>query len=266
MSTQFKTHPDSIARRIEAQQLEDAKRRLDEPADDSGDDVELKWFDLTPDSSPEEVDAALKQLDAINAPVEDPLAAPLRPPGAITSCPLDSSWRLWDMFNTPTYWEVPEDAQRIVEAALAATPSSHLGLVALDWEMARDDAASVLMTEAESGQPDGKYSEGSPRHLHAESVIDGARVHVDWVYARKHGPGRSITEIRIFVDDRLAGRGGRCGCALGIGKNDLPAVALLGGGKALTVDDVTSGALHARTMPELVAELWLVEERGIGCG
>ena len=70
--------------------------------------------------------------------------------------------------------------------------------------------------------------------------------------------GRSITEIRIFVDGRLAGRGGKCGCALGFGKNDLPAVALLGGGQALTVDDVTDGALHAKTMPELVAELWRV--------
>ena len=112
------------------------------------------------------------------------------------------------------------------------------------------------MTSAESGQPDWKYSEGSPRHLHAETVIDGARIHVDWVYARKHGPGRSITEIRIFVDGRLAGRGGQCGCALGFGKDDLPAVALLGGGKALTVDDVTAGALHAKAMPELLAELW----------
>jgi hypothetical protein len=160
------------------------------------------------------------------------------------------------MFNTPKYWDVPEDRQRTIVAASAAKPSSHLGLVRLDWELARDDAAFDPMTSTESGQPDWKYSEGSPRHLHAETVIDGARIHVDWVYARKHGPGRSLTEIRIFVDGRLAGRGGQCGCALGFGKDDLPAVALLGGGKALTVDDVTAGALHATTMPELLAELW----------
>ena len=96
------------------------------------------------------------------------------------------------------------------------------------------------MTSAESGQPDWKYAEGSPRHLHAETVIDGARIHVDWVYARKHGPGG---RSRRFVSSSMAassGRGGRCGCALGFGKGDLPAVALLGGGKALTVDDVTA--------------------------
>jgi len=254
----FKAHPDSIAGRIEKQRLEDAERRLRELADHPGEDEELKWLDLTSANSEEEVDAAAKQMDEINTPVEDPRAAPLRPPGAVTSCPLDSSWRLWDMFNTQKYWEVPGDAQRIIEAASAATPSSHLGLVALDWEMARDDAAFVPMTGAESGQPDWKFSEGSPRHVHAEALIDGACIHVDWVYARKHGPGRSITEIRIFVDGRLAGRGGRCGCALGFGRGDLPAVALLGGGRALTVDDVTSGALHAKTMPQLVAELWRV--------
>jgi hypothetical protein len=35
-------------------------------------------------------------------------------------------------------------------------------------------------------------------------------------------------------------------------------VALLGEGRALTVDDVTSGAFDVRAMPELVAELWSV--------
>jgi hypothetical protein len=160
------------------------------------------------------------------------------------------------MFGTPRYWDVPADAQPSLDAAVAARPSDHLGLVRLDWELARDDAAFEPMTSAESGQPDWKYSEGSPRHLHAEAVIGAARVHVDWVHARKHGPGRSITEVRIFVDGRLVGRGGQCGCSLGFGKKDLPAVALLGGGKALTVDDVTTGALHPKAMPELVAELW----------
>ena len=113
------------------------------------------------------------------------------------------------------------------------------------------------MSSSFKGHPDWKYSKGSPRLLHAETVIGGAHIHVDWAYARKHGPGRSITEIRIFVDGSLAGRGGQCGCALGFGKGDLPAVALLGGGKALTVDDVTLGALDAGAMPDLVAELWL---------
>jgi hypothetical protein len=196
MRGSFKTHPDSVARRIEEQQLKDAERRLDELADHPEEDEGPAWLDITTDSSPEEV-----------------------------------------------------------ESASASTPSSHLGLVALDWELASDDAAFAPMTGAESGQPDWKFLAGSPRHLHAETDIDGARIHVDGVCARKHGPGRSITEIRIFVDGCLAGRGGKCGCALGFGKGELPAVALLGGGKALTVDDVTDGALHAKRMPELVAEL-----------
>ena len=258
MCNPFKAHRDSIARRIEARQFRAACRALAKAANDTDDDGP-DWLDITLESSEEEVEAALQAELKRSRPVEDPSAAPLPAPGAITSCPLDRSWRLWDMFNTPKYWDVPDDAQPSLDAAAAARPSSHLGLVRLDWELARDDAAFEPMTSAESGQPDWKYSEGSPRHLHAEAVIDGARVHLDWVYASKHGPGRSITEIRIFVDGRLAGRGGRCGCSLGFGKGDLPAVALLGGGKALTVDDVTDGALHARSMPELVAELWWVQ-------
>lgn len=241
MSSPFTAHRDSIVGRLEAQRHQDLLR------------------DLKRSARPRRKAARPKKKGAPEVPRIDLPAAPLRPPGAITSCPLDPSWRLWDMFNTPKYWDVPADTQPVIDAASAAAPAKHLGLVQLDWEMARDDAASVPMTSAESGQPDWKYSEGSPRHLHAEAVIDGTRVHVDWVYARKHGPGRSITEIRIFVDDRLAGRGGRCGCALGFGRGDLPAVALLGDGKALTVNDVTSGALDAKAMPELVAELWLVQ-------
>jgi hypothetical protein len=256
MPNPFKAHRDSIARRNKARELKDSIRRLRELADQPEDDDGPNWLDITLDSSEEEVEAALQAEVERSRPVLDPFAAPLRPPSVITSCPLDRSWRRWDMFNTPKYWDVPEDRQRTIDAASAAKPSSHLGLVQLDWELAGDDAAFDPMTSAESGQPDWKYSEGSPRHLHAETVIDGARIHIDWAYARKHGPGRSITEIRIFVDGQLAGRGGQCGCTLGFGKDDLPAVALLGGGKVLTVDDVTTGALHAKAMPELLAELW----------
>jgi len=256
MSSSFKGHPDSVARRIELQQLEECEARLGELAEHPEADDGPDWLDLTLDSTDEEIEAAALATFGPAQRVEDAPSAPLRPPGAVDSCPLDRSWRRWDMFNTPKYWEVPEDTQRIIDAAGAAEPVRHLGLVVLAWELAPDDASLDPMTTQESGQPDWKYSKGSPRHLHAETVIDGAHVHVDWTYARKHGPGRSMTDIRIFVDGSLAGRGGQCGCALGFGKGDLPAVALLGGGKALTVDDVTLDALDAGAMPDLVAELW----------
>ncbi|MCX6550629.1 MAG: hypothetical protein NTY02_06440 [Acidobacteria bacterium] len=265
MPSPFKDHPDSIAGRIEQQQLEDSLRQLRELPDHPEEDDEPSWLDIALDSTEEEVEAALQAEAERNRPVLDPFAAPLRPPGAIASCPLDRSWRRWDMFNTPKYWDVPNETQPIIDAASAAEPSSHLGPLALDWELARDDASFEPMTSAESGQPDWKYEKSSPRHLHAETVIAGAHIHVDWAYARKHGPGRSITEIRIFVDGRLAGRGGRCGCSLGFGKGDLPAVALLGGGAALTVDDVTSGALATDAMPALVAELWRTQDGPSAC-
>lgn len=86
----------------------------------------------------------------------------------------------------------PSPRQPSLDAAAAARPSDYLGLVCLDWELARDDAAFEPMTSAESSQPDWKYSEVSPRHLHAETVIGGARVHVDWVHARKQARARSI--------------------------------------------------------------------------
>jgi hypothetical protein len=258
MPRSFKDHPDSVAGRIEARRLEEAMESLRHMAEHPEEDDGPSWLDLTLDSTAEEIDAAALATFGSDQTAGDEPMASLHPPGAVDSCPLDRSWRRWDMFDAPKYWDVPDGMQPSIDAARAAEPARHLGLVALAWELARDDASFEPMTSAESGQPDWKYEKGSPRHLHAETAIDGARIHVDWAYARKHGPGRSITEIRIFVNGQLAGRGGRCGCSLGFGKGDLPAVALLGRGRALTVDDMTSDALDARAMPELVAELWAV--------
>ena len=81
---------------------------------------------------------------------------------------------------------------------------------------------------------------------------------MDWTHAHKHGPGRTITKVRIFVDGRLAGRGGRCGCSPGVGGDDLPAVALIGSGRTLSVDDVTDDSSRKAVVPQLVAELWEV--------
>ncbi|MEP7118146.1 MAG: hypothetical protein ABI880_11225 [Acidobacteriota bacterium] len=92
------------------------------------------------------------------------------------------------------------------------------------------------MTSAESGDVEWRYEEGSPHHVHAETTIGGVLVHIDMVGATKFGPGRSFKEFRIVVAGRLAGRGGSCGCSLGVGGSDLPAVARLGRGTAITVD------------------------------
>lgn len=159
----------------------------------------------------------------------------LRAPAQILACPLDPSWRRWDMFG-PSYRQIPAEATRRCASPRRLRPLHHLGLVALDWEAAPDDARVVPMTSAESGDVEWRYEQGSPHHVHAETTIGGVLVHIDMVGATKFGPGRSFTECRIFVAGRLAGRGGRCGCSLGIGGSDLPAVARLGRGQAITVD------------------------------
>ena len=73
--------------------------------------------------------------------------------------------------------------------------------------------------------------------------IDGRTVHVDWVSNsnQKGGPGRALTEFRVFVDGQLAGRGGEWGCSLGAGGRDLPLVARIGADTALTLDHMGRG-------------------------
>ena len=174
----------------------------------------------------------------------------LRDPALLQHCPLEH-WRLWDMFAKPEndFRFVPDDRAQVCRDARLVRPILHLGQVALEWEVAADDARHVPMTPAESGSPDWKYQSGSPSHLHAETTIDGHLVHIDRVCASKSGPGRSVLEFRVFVEGKLAGRGGRCGCSLGFGGSDLPAVAQVGGSRVLTVD-----AVHGFATP--VVELW----------
>jgi len=258
MARAFRKHRDSIAGRIAAEQLEAALEALRRAAAAEEDNDEPDWLDLTLDSTDREIEAARRATLGDNeiggpAPTSPPRAA-----AAIRACPLGREWRRWDMFDSPRYHAVPDDARPAVDAAAHAQPVRHLGLLPLSWEIAEDDAAHVPMTTAESGEPEWRCERGSPRHLHAEADVDDRRVHVDWTYAHKHGPGRTITEIRIFVDGRLAGRGGRCGCSLGVGGDDLPAVALIGGGRALSVDDVTDDSSRKRFVPQLVTEIWEV--------
>jgi hypothetical protein len=66
--------------------------------------------------------------------------------------------------------------------------------------------------------------------------VDENAVHVDWVCVQKGGPGRFFIEIRIFVNDILAGRSSAGGAAYGGGSNG-PAVALMGSDKLLLVTE-----------------------------
>jgi hypothetical protein len=71
--------------------------------------------------------------------------------------------------------------------------------------------------------------------------------------ARREQPGRSVREFRIFVDGELAGRGGQCGCSLGFGGGDLPAVACVDSDLVVTVDAVAGEQLP-------VVELWRIRQ------
>jgi len=159
---------------------------------------------------------------------------PIRDAPTIASCQLGETWRLWDLFGSD-YRELSAEEHRTCVAARRLLPVATRGPLLLDWEVARDDARFRPMTPEESGQPDWKFSPESPSHVHAETVVDGHAVHVDWLHAWKFGPGRKYHEIRVFVNGRLAGRGGRCACSLGFGGNDLPAVAAIGQSAAITV-------------------------------
>jgi hypothetical protein len=112
-------------------------------------------------------------------------------------------------------------------------------------------------TSEESGSPEWKYRDGYPRHHHAETPINGHLIHIDVVNVLKYGPGRSVREFRIFVDGELAGRGGDCGCSLGFGGGDLPAVARIDSDVVLTVD-----ADSGKEPP--VVELWQIRQAHVG--
>jgi hypothetical protein len=125
----------------------------------------------------------------------------------------------------------PEDRVRCDEARGCA-PRRHSGRLKVRWSAARP------LTHGER-----------PDHMHAEVTVGGRTIHIDCVHRRLDGPGRSVEEVRIFVDDVLEGRGGGAGCSLGFGGDDLPAVARVGDGHVITVDLVSG-------IPAPVVELW----------
>lgn len=249
----FRKHPASVAERLAREASENALRQLeaalkDAPQDDDG----VPWLDLDEHSTPDEIEAAYRNTFE-RAERERVQPLPHSTASVIHACPLDGRWRRWDMFGAHAddfRWTTPEERTRCA-AARAAQPVRHRGLVPLTWEVAPDDARHRPMTAAESGAPDWKYPAGSPRHLHAEVIVGGHVVHLDWLDVQKFGPGRSVREVRIFVDAELRGRGGRCGCSLGFGGGDLPAVARLSRDRVVTADLVAG-----HDTP--VVELWEV--------
>ena len=141
--------------------------------------------------------------------------APLQPQGGTQSgrtelllegCPLDTSWRLWDMFGPEhDYRQLSPAERRVCARARLLRPLVHRGRIPLDWEVARDDARYQPMTPRESGEPDGRYAEGSPSHMHAETSCDGHQIHIDILSALKFGPGRRLPRV---PDLRGRARGG----------------------------------------------------------
>lgn len=177
-------------------------------------------------------------------PDDGPRRLKLREPAIIRVCPLGDSWFEWDMFVTAAtrLRFVPEGQKERCASARRTIPSVNRGRVKLEWE--NPHVAGIAPTR----------SSISDRHMHAEVTIGARLVHIDVVRLVKGGPGRSIVEVRVFVDGELAGRGGSVGCSLGGGGSDLPAVAAVSDSTVLTVH-----LIYGREVP--VVELWDVSSR-----
>lgn len=148
-----------------------------------------------------------------------------------TTCPLGSTWRTWDFMNVPARRLTGDALERHLELRRMKRVRD-LGELRLDWEIAADDPGRLLR---ESGGDRAGHHVWSS-HVHTETIIDGAKIHIDWVTVDGSGPGRSLTEVRIFVGGILAGQAFTGGCSLGFGGGDFPAVALVGVDRALVVD------------------------------
>jgi hypothetical protein len=221
---------------------------------DEHDDDGLEWLDLDANSTDEEIDTACRNLSRLRTP--EPQQIAVRRPQVVRACPLGRAWRAMDMFGAATTdfrWTAADERERCARAR-AAVPIRSLGLVEVSWEVASDNVRHLPTTTAvESRAPRWKYPAGSPHH-HTEVLVEADVVHIDLLDIRKSGPGRSIREVRVFVNGQLYGRGGQCGCSLGFGGGDLPAVALIGSERALTVD-----LIYGIATP--FVELWQVAPR-----
>ena len=155
-------------------------------------------------------------------------------------CPLGTAWRdKWDA-HIASRWTPgsPDDVR--VQQARKARVGRKLKTIKPRWRIAPDDARYQPPKQG-SG-----YYQGSPSHRHTDFKVDDTVIHVDCVSANKGGPGRSFKDIRIFVNGVQAGRGSSCGCSLGGGGSEGPAVALVGSDKLLFVKPNLSVGLWKR--------------------
>lgn len=231
---QFSQHPDSVAERIRQRKLAAIFRQAgeDEPDDDEG----PGWLDLTPNSTEARIDAAHRAAFAQPPPPRGTRWL-LRADRRIHDCPLVADWKRWDIFvgRDDDFRHVAAADQARSDAARQAQPIAHNGRLKLAWCAAADSDIGLH----------------TPDHIHAETTVDEHHVHIDRIERHRYSPGRSLTEVRIFVDGLLQGRGGFVGCSLGAGGSDLPAIARVGPSRAITVD-ATNGVAFP------IVELWEV--------
>ena len=155
----------------------------------------------------------------------------ISPRRRLRSCPLTNDWRRWHAGTVDRFRLLdPADQARAV-AALQALRGRRLRRIEVLWERAIDDV--FYQPERTPGH---SFWLGSPSHLHTSFRLERWRVHIDRLMAERRGPGCVYLEYRIFIDGRIAGRGGMAGGPYGCGNNDLPAAALLGERRILTVD------------------------------
>jgi hypothetical protein len=147
------------------------------------------------------------------------------------TCPLERDWPTWDLFNVSR--RTPQGAALVRHrAAQRLRGVRDLGELVLNWDVAQDDPGRLV--HERGGDPSGRHPFSS--HIHTEVTIDRHRIHMDVITTGGFGPGRSLTEARVFVDGVVAGQAWEGGCSLGAGGNSFPAIARIGRRTALVVD------------------------------
>jgi hypothetical protein len=185
----------------------------------------------------------------------------------VPTCPLGAGWQQWDLGNCWTDG-LPGDAQAIADRGERVRGVRLLGTLNARFVWAFDDPSRLALGVGGDLAPNQPWNS----HIHAEFPIDGHQVHIDWITATRFGPGRSLTEVRIFIDGKFAGRAGYTGSSLGGGGSSFPAVALIGNGKALVLTDETqpmvafqdASSQYNRTdaaVQRPLVRLWTVQER-----
>src|SRR5688572_22248717 len=123
---QFSQHPHSVAERLRQRRLAAIFR--DFGKHEAVDDEAPGWLDLTPDSTEEEIEAALK-ADFPKPPPPRGTRWLLRSGRSSAACPLTVDWKIWDIgvgTERDFRW-VPDDDLARCEEARGAMPLAHGG-------------------------------------------------------------------------------------------------------------------------------------------